>query len=140
MYSAFLIFSVLACSADDNSSSASEVAQKLTGSWMRTSIEENNGNGWEDITQDCDLDDVEEFSPDGVYIIYPGTDTCHGSMVEYGTWRLGAGDTKIVFTYDGYEGEYESTISTLTESYLEITHSVGDVNDTQIRKKYSKLD
>lgn len=128
-----------ACSSDDDSSSLSPVAQKLIGSWVRTGIEQNTGNGWVDITEDCNLDDVEEFSPDGLYVFYPGTNTCWGSLVEYGTWRLAAGDTKIVFTYDEADGEYESTIVTITENYLEITHSTGDINNTQIRKKYSKL-
>lgn len=137
----FLSISFLSsCSSDDDSTSyQSETASKLIGSWKRTSIESNNGNGWTDITQTCDLDDIEEFSNDGTYIYYPGTNTCNSSLVEYGTWRLAASDSRIVFTYDGYDGEYESSNVTINEGYLEITHSVGDTSNTQIKKKYSKV-
>jgi hypothetical protein len=112
----------------------------LVGSWKRTKIESRtNANAWVIDTRTCYTDDVEEYAADGAWTFYDGTKQCSaGTGIKKGTWKLAAGDTKVIYTYQGVSGEYESTIETLTATALVLTQSTGDVNNTQVRTTYQK--
>jgi len=109
----------------------------MNGFQTRTS-----GADWADIDDlPCRLDNTEEFGADGKWALYEGNTRCGqgGTGVLRGQWRLEASDTKIIFTYDDYGGEYESTIEKLTETELVYTESTGATDGSQNRKSYTKL-
>lgn len=112
----------------------------LIGSWKKTKIESKTSTtNWVTDTRTCYNDDVEEYSDGGAWTSYDGTKQCSaGTGIIKGTWKLAAGDTKIIYTYQGYTGEYESTIESLTENSLVLTQSTGDVKNTQVRTTYQK--
>jgi hypothetical protein len=112
----------------------------LIGSWKRTKIEKRTGsNAWVLDTRTCYTDDVEEFEAGGAWTFFDGTKQCSaGTGITKGSWKLAAGDTKIIFNYQGASGDYESTIETLTTDALVLTQSTGDVNNTQVRTTYQK--
>lgn len=128
---------ITGCSGDDNKEPVNN--SKIVGVWTKTKEESKEGTAaWKETTEDCDLDDTEEFKADGDWALYPGTVTCGSASVINGSWSLRANDTKVVFTYDGFDDEFESTIVELTETKMVLTHSSGDVNDTQYRDTYVK--
>lgn len=131
-------FYVAGCSGDDDNKQTVKNS-KIVGVWTKTKEESKEGTAaWKETTEDCDLDDTEEFKADGDWALYPGTVTCGSASVINGSWSLRANDTKVVFTYDGFDDEFESTILELTETKMVLTHSSGDVNDTQYRDTYVK--
>lgn len=117
-----------------------EEKSQLVGSWKKTKIESKTSTtNWVTDTRTCYNDDVEEYSDGGAWASYDGTKQCSaGTGIIKGTWKLAAGDTKIIYTYQGITGEYESTIETLTATSLVLTQSTGDVRNTQIRTTYQK--
>lgn len=132
----FTLF-VTGCSGDDSKEPVKK--SKIVGLWAKTKEETRVGSSaWHETTEDCDLDDIEEFEADGDWTLYPGTITCGTAAVISGDWSLRANDTKVVFTYDDFEGEFESTIVELTDSKMVLTHSAGDLDDTQYRDTYIK--
>ncbi|PZR21116.1 MAG: hypothetical protein DI539_08970 [Flavobacterium psychrophilum] len=134
----FIVIPMVSCSDDDGKDSSG--SSEIVGVWKKTKEETRQGSeAWEDVTEDCDLDDTEEYEADGDWALYPGTVTCGGAAVINGTWSFRANKTKVVYTYDGFEGEYESTVESLTANKLVLTHSSGDVEDTQYRDTYTKL-
>jgi hypothetical protein len=115
-------------------------ADLIEGTWHQVKIEQRtNANPWQDNALTCNLDDTETFEKDGKWTLYDGLNQCQpGTGIRTGTWRLTASDTKVIFTYTGVSGEYESTVETLTENNLVLSHSSGDQNNTQFRNTYTK--
>lgn len=129
---------LFSCS-DDSDEKDTSGNSKITGVWKKTKEESRQGNAaWEDVTEDCDLDDTEEYEAGGDWALYPGTVTCGSANVITGSWVLKANGTKVVFSYDAFEGEFESTVEELTDTKMVLTHSAGDVDDTQYRDTYTK--
>lgn len=137
----FLLIAVtiVSCS-DDSDEKKSSGDPEIVGVWKKTKEESRQGSeAWEDVTEDCDLDDTEEYVSDGDWALYPGTVTCNGNAnVINGSWELRANGTKVVYTYDGFQDEFESNIEELTATKMVLTHSAGDVDDTQYRDTYVK--
>lgn len=134
-----LAFVATSCSKDDDSSSSTK--NNLQTSWIKDKVETRTNDGaWQDITTSCNLDDVEEYESNSDWTLYPGTNLCNSESVTTGSWSLRANNTKIIYTYDGISGEYESSIETITENVLILTQNVGDLNNTQFRFTYSKLE
>jgi hypothetical protein len=143
-YKLFLILSLTmslllsSCSKDEESNS--ETKNFLLGSWKKNKVEKRiNSNPWEDITVNCNLDDVEEYESNSDWALFPGTNTCNSESIVTGNWSLGASDTKIIYTYDAFSGEYESSIESISASSLVLTQNTGDLNNTQFRFTYTKL-
>lgn len=137
---AFISIVLFSCEKEDEVKQ-SETEQKLIGSWNRTKIESRKPNEeWQDITKNCDKDDVEEFQSSGKYVLYPGTALCNDQdgLLSTGTWRTASNDTKIIFTYDEYEGEYESSIESISSTTLVLKHATGLEDQSEIRKTYTK--
>jgi len=130
-----LVLFFAGCKKDDE-----EEKSPLIGTWKKTKIESKTSTtNWTTDTRTCYNDDVEEYSDGGAWASYDGTKQCSaGTGIIKGTWKLAAGDTKIIYTYQGYTGEYESTIETSTATSLVLTQSTGDVKNTQIRTTYQK--
>lgn len=126
----------ISCSEDEENNTKSEIV----GTWQVTSYETRQGSGnWQDAGQACRLDDTEEYESNGQWTKYDGTNQCaSGTGITTGTWKLEANDTKVVYTYDGVPGEYESTVELLSEGSLIVSFSTGDVANTQYRVTYVK--
>lgn len=137
----FLLTTILfvSCSDDSDEDDNSSDNSKIVGVWQKTKEETRQGSeAWEDVTEDCDLDDTEEYVSDGDWALYPGTVTCGSANVINGSWELRANGTKVVYTYDGFQDEFESNIEELTAAKMVLTHSAGDIDDTQYRDTYVK--
>lgn len=136
----FIAVTIVSCS-DDSDEKDSSGNSKIVGVWKKTKEETRQGNeAWEDVTEDCDLDNTEEYEADGDWALYPGTVTCGGNAnVINGSWELKANNTKVVYTYDGFQDEFESNIEELTDTKMMLTHSAGDLDDTQYRDTYIKI-
>lgn len=127
----------VSCSDDDSKDATGD--SKIVGVWTKTKEEIREGNAaWQDVTEDCDLDDTEEYEANGDWALYPGTVTCGSAAVINGSWTLKANGTKVVYSYDDFEGEFESNIEELTDTKMVLTHSAGDVDNTQYRDTYIK--
>ncbi len=115
-------------------------ARFIEGTWKRTKIEMRLGsNPWEEITESCNLDDTEEYTESGNWSYYDGTNQCNpGSGIMTGTWKFAADNTKIIYTYTGIDGEYESTIESIEKKKLVLTYSSGDLLGTQYKYTYEK--
>lgn len=138
---ATLILALVATSCSKDDDSGSSVKKNLEASWTKDKVETRiNDGSWQNITATCNLDDVEEYQSNNDWTLYPGTNLCNSESVTTGSWSLRANDTKIIYTYDGFSGEYESSIETITENVLILTQNVGDLNNTQFRFSYSKLE
>ncbi|MES2644811.1 MAG: lipocalin family protein [Myxococcota bacterium] len=115
--------------------------QPIVGTWAQTGSESRVGDDeWAELDDAaCRLDNTEEYGEDGSWVLYDGTDQCGaGTGIVRGTWQLAASDTKIVYTYEGAAGEYESTVESLTSTELVLTNSTGDTAGTQVRSTYEK--
>jgi len=122
------------------SCSKDEETKPIVGTWQKNKVEKkiNSGN-WSVVSLPCQQDDTEEYSANGTWVLYDGANQCSpGSGITNGTWRLSASDTKVVYTYSGIPGEYESTVESITDSQMILIQSVGDINNTQIRYSYAK--
>lgn len=86
------------------------------------------------------LDNTEEYEAGCAWTLYDGNVRCgtEETGIRHGTWRLAASDTKVIYTYDGIRGEYESTVETMTETELVLTRSTGETNGRQTRGVYRK--
>ncbi|MCF8448835.1 MAG: hypothetical protein K9G49_03095 [Taibaiella sp.] len=113
---------------------------KLVGSWSKIKMEvKTTTTDWQIVNEPCQLDNVEEYKGDGNYAIYVGTVQCSpGESGIYGTWKQVANNTKIIYTYSGVSGEYESNIEELTASRLVTTHATGNLAGEQYRETYQK--
>lgn len=134
-----------ACSSgsadDDSTPPLSAKAQMLVGVWNLNNSESRFGTEpWmtaDDV--DCRIDNTEEFEADGSWTLYDGTNPCgSGLTILTGRWRLAAGDSKILFSYDDVSGEYEQDIELLTELSLVRTFATGLTNGKQTRNSYDK--
>ncbi|MHA3788623.1 lipocalin family protein [Flavobacterium hauense] len=136
----FLLIAVAVVSCSDDSDEKDDTGNsEIVGVWKKTKEEARQGNeAWEDVTEDCDLDDTEEYEAGGDWTLYPGTVTCGSANVIKGSWELKANNTKVVYSYDEFEGEFESNIEELTNTKMVLTHSSGDIDDTQYRDTYVK--
>lgn len=112
----------------------------IEGTWHRTKLESRIGSGaWQDETLQCQLDNIEIYEKGGVWKAYDGTNQCSpGNGITTGTWKLTASDTKVIYTYDDYAGEYESTVEELTENSLILTHSSGGISSTQFKTSFTR--
>jgi hypothetical protein len=138
---AFLSLTIISCDKEEEEKALSEKAQLLIGSWKKTKIESKKPNqNWENITRDCDVDDIEEFKNNGKYTLYPGSSLCEGqsNVISSGTWKFGANESVIIFTYDGYEGEYESVIESLSSTSLVVKFATGLTDGSERRTTYVK--
>lgn len=136
-----LSLSTLFLSCSDEKESDSSSNNLITGSWQKNKVETRiNSEPWIDITTSCNIDDVEEYEANKDWTLFPGTNTCNSESIITGKWNLRANNTKLVYTYDGFPGEYESSIESLTQQNLVLTQNTGDVNNTQFRFTYSKVD
>jgi len=117
-----------------------EKTSPLVGTWTKTKMEtKTSSTNWTVDTRTCYTDDLEEYGADGSWTLYDGTKQCSaGSGITKGNWRLAANNTKIIFTYQAFSGEYESTVETLSETSLVLTQSVGDLANTEVRITYVK--
>jgi hypothetical protein len=119
----------------------SDTDSLLVGTWRQTAEEERIGAGpWQPADDACRLDNVEEFSSNGDWTLYDGTFSCGGSSTGpvRGDWRLEAGETKLIFSYDGIGGEYESTIETLSDTTLVVSYATGLTSGLQTRSTYRR--
>ena len=132
----FIVTSLFSCSKDDNSA----VASPIVGSWEVISYETRQGTGsWQNANQACRLDDIEDYASNGDWTKYDGTNQCAaGTGITRGTWELKANNSKVVYTYEGVPGEYESTIELLDEETLIVSFSAGDLDNTQFKVTYAK--
>lgn len=112
----------------------------IVGTWHVVAYETRAGNAnWTTSVGTCRLDDIEEYEANGRWTLYDGTDQCEaGTGITRGTWELRASNTKIVYTYDAFDGEYESTVEELSDSRLVISWSAGDLDNTQYRLTFRK--
>lgn len=118
-----------------------EEEKPIVGTWKVISHETRQGNEvtWQPAGEPCKLDNTEVYEADGKWTLYEGTKQCsQGTGVMKGTWKLAASDTKVVYTYDGVSGEYESSVEELNANKLVLTNSAGDLNNTQYRTVYTK--
>lgn len=115
-------------------------APPIVGTWKKTLVEKKtNTAAWAVDPRPCQLDDIEEYSQSGSWVLYDGPNQCSpGTGIMNGTWRLAAGDGKVIFTFSGVPGEYESTVVSLSSSQMILLQSAGDVNNTQYRFTYTK--
>lgn len=113
---------------------------KLLGSWQKIKLESKTATtSWNDITQSCQLDDIEEYRPSGDWTHFDGATQCSaGNGILRGTWKQEAEGAKIIYTYEKASGEYESTVVELTDSQLILVHSTGQTNGQQIRTTYER--
>jgi hypothetical protein len=90
--------------------------------------------------EECRFDNVEEFLKDGTYTLYDGTQKCgtNSGGITKGTWRLAANNQKVILTYEGVLGEYETTIEEINESTMVLSFASGTLNGLQNRVTYSR--
>lgn len=131
---------LITCSKDGDSDSITR--KNLAGSWQKEKVETRvKDDPWSDITQDCNLDDIEDYASNGNWTLYLGSLRCEsGLSVRKGNWTLKANDTKIIYTYDDLQGEYEKDIEVISENLLIVTHNAGDLDNTQFRYTFKKLE
>lgn len=117
-----------------------ETPSDLVGTWKKVLVETRNAQtDWQADDRTCWADDVEEFSENGNWTLYDGTSQCNaGTGMMTGSWELTASNTKVVFTYDGVPGTYESTVVDLDKENLVLTYSSGDLDHTENRITYIK--
>jgi hypothetical protein len=129
---------LVACSSDTSSGSSSPIV----GTWLQVKSEERIGSGdWSvSADADCRTDNTEQYDANGNFTLYDGTNVCGGGndSIARGKWRLEAGDTKVIFTYDGIPGEYESTVESLTATDFVRTFSTGTTDGKQARYTFKK--
>lgn len=141
---AALLVSIASCgddtTADEAELSAAESA--LVGTWKQTNSESRVGTEPWVVSDDadCRIDNTEQYDADGTWAWFDGPVQCGGggTGVLGGTWRLAASDTKVVYTYEGAAGEYESTVETLTETEMVLTFSTGQIDGLQTRYTFTK--
>lgn len=136
------IFFLLVISLLISCSDSQEDLPIIVGSWEVIKEEVKYPDSeWETSDQECRFDNTEEFEEDGTHILYDGTFDCgeSGTGIEYGSWRLAADDTQVIFTYDGYAGEYPKTIEELNPDQMILSYDTGLVSGMQVRTTYSKV-
>lgn len=134
----FFILFLVSCS-----DSTEEDLPVIVGSWEVVNEEiKYPDSSWETSSEDCRFDNIEEFKPDGTHILYDGTYECgeSGTAIAYGTWRLAANNSQVVFTYDGYAGEYPKTIEELDENTLILSWDTGATSGLQLRQTLLKIE
>lgn len=121
-----------------------EDVSPIQGSWNLVAWDiktENPPSDWSPKGEDCRLDDIEEYQPNGTWVKYDGSHQCAGGNgigIYRGTWRLTANNSKVIYTYAEAQGEYESTVETLTATTMVLTFASGTVDGTQNRVTYTK--
>jgi len=135
-----LLLLIAGCGADKSEDGSPP--SPVVGTWLQTMEESREGTAaWAPVDDiDCRTDNVEEYADDGSWTLYDGTARCSasGTGILHGTWRLTANDTKVVYTYEGAGGEYESTIELMSDTDLILTHATGTLSGTQIRSTFEK--
>ena len=120
-----------------------EEVEPIVGVWKLVSQESRvPGETWRPSDyDDCKSDDTEEYSADGEWILYDGTFHCGEDPTGMlkGTWRMAAAGTKVIYTYDLYAGEYESTVEQLTDTQMILSNATGDLAGTQFRNTYVRV-
>lgn len=117
-----------------------EEAEPIVGTWQKSKVEQStNGGAWSTSSEPCQMDDTEEYASGGSWTAYDGPNQCSaGTGIIKGTWRLAANGSKVIYTYSGYSGEYESTVEQLNGSNMVLVYAVGDNNNTQVRTTFTK--
>lgn len=135
------LFSILFISS---CSDPEEDVSPIQGSWNLAAWDiktENPPSDWKPKGEECRLDDMEEYKADGTWIKYDGSNQCPGGNgigIYRGTWRLTANNGKVIYTYEEAQGEYESTVESLTETTMVLTFASGTVDGRQNRVTYTK--
>jgi hypothetical protein len=118
----------------------------LVGTWELTR-EQNRvaGAEWSDSDVPCVLGNKEEFGEDGAWALYDVAPQCDPNSAEsqgisYGQWELKEDGTTLVLTYDFAPGEYLETIESLTETELIRTFAVGDLDGTETRRTFRRVE
>ena len=113
---------------------------KLLGTWQKVKLEsKTNTTDWKVLSQPCQLDDLEEYRPSGDWTLFSGAAQCSpGNGVLRGTWKQAADGSKLIYTYEGAGGEYESTLAELTDDQMVLVQSTGQTNGQQIRFTYER--
>jgi hypothetical protein len=117
----------------------------IVGTWLRVQSETRVGtDAWaEDKDSACLSDDTEVYGADGTFEAHSGTMRCSAGTttdtgVIRGTWRLTANDTKIIYTYQGFKGEYDATLESLDATQMIRSWSTLDTAGTQMRVTFEK--
>ena len=129
-----LVFA-LGCNKDDDEKTP---PHKIVGTWRVTKVETRlSGQDWQNTDEICRLDNTEEYKANGAWTQYDGTDQCGaGTGITNGTWKLAASDTKVIYTYNGVPGEYESTVEQLTGTTMVLSFSTGATDGEHTRPTY----
>ncbi len=89
---------------------------------------------------DCGTDNIWYFKSGGEFVISQGIELCGNGMPTEGTWRLEEDEKTIVFTYDGFVGEYFTEIIELTRNTLVTEHqSIAGSDDWIYRHHYVRF-
>lgn len=122
--------------------SCSKEEHAIVGSWKVIAYEtrSNTSPNWEASSETCRLDDTEQYDADGRWTRYDGTNQCSaGTGILKGTYTIQANNTKIIYQYDDFEGEYESTIESLTNDEFVISWSAGTTDNLQFRATFKRI-
>ena len=114
----------------------------IVGSWRVDKIEQKIEDGeWENLLTNCSVGSIEEYEANGKWTYYPapGAPCGTGPSPEYGTYKLTASGTKLVFIYDDSVGEYIRTIESITETTMIRSHTPKTVTSMQFRYTFTKL-
>ena len=129
----------------DGAAGSSGSTSPVVGTWGRVKSETRVGtDAWaDDKNSACLADEMEVYHADGTFESHSGTIRCSaGTTVDTGilrgTWRLTANDTKIVYTYVGFKGEYDATIERLEGTQMTRNWSTLDTKNTQMRVTFAK--
>lgn len=128
-----------ACSSEGTS--RSDDSSPIVGTWKVLSDQERIGTkDWTPSSEACRSDNTEEYKAGGAWTLYAGDNQCGGggTGISKGTWRLAAANTKVIYTYERFRGEYESTVESLTETEMILTKATGETNGRQWRTVYRK--
>ncbi len=140
LLNALAIVIILFSSCEKKDETDPVTVSPLIGSWMKTKVEtKTSSTDWKVDAKTCYTDDLEEYEASGTWTLYDGTQQCTaGSGITKGTWKFAANNAKLVFTYQGFSGSYESTVETLTDKSMVLTQSTGDLAKTEMRITYVK--
>lgn len=110
----------------------------LIGSWKVDKVEyASDGVNFVLDEENCINDDVWTFTKNNKLEINQGLN-CAGSPATETSWSLTDNDQTLVYIYEGFGGEYYSTIVELTKKTFVEEFETGQVNGAKIRNTFSK--
>ncbi|MEX0811041.1 MAG: lipocalin family protein [Chitinophagales bacterium] len=113
----------------------------IVGTWYIIKVEkQSDSQPWTEENRPCRLDDSDEYVDGGELIMYSGDLWCTGATagIRYGTWRLSSDERTVIYTYDGIDGEYISTVQELTDDTMTLSFNTGASGNEQIREIWIK--